>query len=109
MFTVGQGVLGKVRFIDGEMPSYDRTYLVVKTEVTEIKVLNISSIYGKEEKLLMPSNEKIVNYKPPFLKPSFVKLDSLTSVKSSDWHGLRLLHNGETLNPTELNKILKCI
>lgn len=26
-FVEGQGVLGKIKFVDGEFPEYDRTYL----------------------------------------------------------------------------------
>lgn len=28
-FSAGHGILGKIRFKDGVMPAYDRTYLVV--------------------------------------------------------------------------------
>lgn len=57
-FVVGQGVLGKIRFVDGKMPAYDRTYLVVTVEPDYIEVLNVSSIRGKERKLAFPTNER---------------------------------------------------
>ena len=43
-FQVGQGVLGKIRFVDGEFPAYDRTYLVVTAEQDYIEVLNVAVI-----------------------------------------------------------------
>lgn len=84
-FVVGQGVLGRIRFVDGDVPAYDRTYLVVTAEPDYIEVLNVSSIRGKERKLAFPTNERLKTYKPPFVMPSFVKLDSLTRVESADW------------------------
>ena len=68
-FIEGQGILGKIRFVDGEFPAYDRTY------------------------------------NPPFLMTSFVKLDSLTKVESSDWDKLQVLNSGRSLDGTELARI----
>lgn len=104
-FIEGHGVLGKIRFNDGEMPEYDRTYLVVAVTDEYIKVLNVSSIKGKERKLAFPANERLRIFNPPFLKPSFVKLDSLTIVHKADWGNLHILNNGKTLNFDELNRI----
>lgn len=104
-FTVGQGILGKIRFVDGEFPAYDRTYLVVTAEADYIEVLNVSSIRGKERKLAFPTNERLRSYNPPFMIPSFVKLDSLTKVESSDWDNLQVLNSGRTLDKTELVRI----
>ena len=64
-FVVGQGVLGRIRFVDGDVPAYDRTYLVVTAEPDYIEVLNVSSIRGKERKLAFPTNERLKTYKPP--------------------------------------------
>ena len=44
-------------------------------------------------------------FNPPFLLPSFVKLDSLTKVYKSDWDNLQILNNGRTLDTNELNRI----
>lgn len=77
-FVEGQGILGKIRFVDGELPEYNRTYLIINVTSEYIEVLNVSSIRGKERKLAFPTNERLRSFKPPFLKPSFVKLDSLT-------------------------------
>lgn len=40
-------------------------------------MLNISSVNGKEHKLIRDSNELLLQYNPPFRVPSFVKLDAL--------------------------------
>ena len=104
-FIVGQGVLGKIRFVDGEFPTYDRTYLVVTAEADYIEVLNVSSIKGKERKLAFPTNERLRSYNPPFMMPSFVKLDSLTRVESADWDNLHVLNAGRTLDKAELVRI----
>lgn len=104
-FVVGQGVLGKIRFVDGEVPAYDRTYLVVTAEPDYIEVLNVSSIKGKERKLAFPTNERLRTYNPPFVMPSFVKLDSLTRVESVDWGNLQVLNSGRTLDRNELARI----
>lgn len=104
-FMEGQGVLGKIRFVDGEFPAYDRTYLVITAKTDYIEVLNVSSVRGKERKLAFPTNEKLISYNPPFVMPSFVKLDSLTRVNSSDWGNLQVLNSGRTLDGTELARI----
>lgn len=104
-FVVGQGVLGRIRFVDGEVPAYDRTYLVVTAEPDYIEVLNVSSIRGKERKLAFPTNERLRIYNPPFVMPSFVKLDSLTRVESADWGNLQVLNSGRTLDGNELARI----
>lgn len=104
-FIEGQGVLGKIRFIDGTMPAYERTYLVVKVAANYIEVLNVSSIRGKAHKLAFSTNERLRSYNPPFVMPSFVKLDSLTRVNSSDWGNLQVLNSGRTLDRAELARI----
>ena len=80
-FIEGQGVLGKIRFADGQFPAYDRTYLVITVNEDYIEVLNVSSIRGKERKLAFPTNERLLSFSPPFKLPSFVKLESLTRVE----------------------------
>jgi hypothetical protein len=97
-FVEGQGVFGKVTFVDGTEPQYDRPYLIVGVYAEYIEVLNVSSIRGKEKKLAFPTNERLRVFRPPFIKPSFVKLDSLTKVPKSDWSKLKLLDSGNTLD-----------
>ena len=104
-FIEGQGILGRVRFVDGEMPEYDRTYLVVNVDTDYIEVVNVSSIRGKERKLAFSTNERLRVYNPPFVKPSFVKLDSLTKIDRTDWGNIHLLSNGRTLDAGELTRI----
>jgi len=104
-FKEGQGVLGRIPFVDGSIPEYDRPYLIVSVNDNFIEVLNVSSIKGKERKLAFKTNVQLSCYNPPFFKPSFVKLDSLTRVQKSDWNNLKILNNGNTLNQNELNKI----
>lgn len=101
----GQGILGRITFVDGQMPTKDRTYLVVSVGSNFIKVLNVSSIKGKERKLAFPTNERLLTYDPPFKLPSFVKLDSLTTVMDSDYGTLKVLHGGQTLDSAELARI----
>ncbi len=104
-FMEGHGAHGRVRFKDGAFPAYDRTYLVVFVAADYIEVLNVSSVKGKERKLAFPTNERLRIYKPPFMKPSFVKLDSLTRVSKADWHNLVVLSRGRTLDNGELARI----
>lgn len=105
-FIAGQGVLGRIQFKDGQMPEYDRTYLVISTGIDYIEILNVSTIRGKERKLFFPFNERLRIYRPPFLHPSFVKLDSLIRVPLEDCRGLKALHNGQTLDDGELKRIV---
>ena len=105
-FQAGQGVLGKIPFKDGQMPMYDRTYLVVSVDANSIQVLNVSTIKGKERKLFFPFNERLRVYRPPFMYPSFVKLDSLTEILIKDCAGLKILQGGKRLDDTELNRIV---
>ena len=102
-------MFGSIRFVDGIMPAYDRPYLVVGVYDDHIDVLNVSSIKGKEHKLLFPSNREIVHYSPPFSVPSFVKLDSLVSVPIESCDGLKILNNGNTIDAAELDEICKAL
>ncbi|MDO4952802.1 MAG: hypothetical protein Q4E34_03125 [Synergistaceae bacterium] len=108
-FTEGQGILGRITFKDGTRPEYDRPYLIVAVSADYLELLNISSVKGKEWKLSLPANAEIVNYNPPFLKPSFVKLDSLTRVYADKWHNLKLLADGAVLDRVELEKIRRLL
>ena len=104
-FVAGQGVLGRIRFVDGTIPAYDRTYLVVNVEADYIEVLNVSSIRGKEKKLMYPTNKALQKYNPPFRKPSFVKLDSLTIVPRAEWANLHTLSGGAVLDASEFSAV----
>lgn len=108
-FQAGQGVLGRIRFKDGQMPAYDRTYLVVSADENSIHVLNVSTIKGKERKLFFPFNERLKVYRPPFMYPSFVKLDSLTEIPLQECSELKILYGGQQLDGTELKRIVELL
>lgn len=108
-FVEGQGILGKIAFPDGEFPAYDRTYLIVTVAEDYLEVLNVSSVKGKERKLAFPSNEKLHLYNPPFLKPSFVKLDSLTRLRREEFDTIHVLNSGRILDAKELKRIKICL
>ena len=108
-FQVGQGILGKTGFKDGVMAKYKRTFLVVSVQSDYIEVLNVSSTAGKETKLLFPYNMELKLYNPPFLKPCFVKLDSLMKLHKSEWKKFSILNKGNKLDESEMKKILSKI
>lgn len=72
-------------------------------------MLNISTVAGKESKLLLVENKLINKHRPPFLKRSFVKLDSLTHISIQEAQAMRLLDNGQTLDAGELYSIKKAL
>ena len=72
-------------------------------------ILNVSSVEGKERKLAFRSNVRIRNYNPPFVRPSFVKLDSLIRLPRSEWGGLRILSRGELLDAWEFDRIVNLL
>ena len=59
----------------------------------------------KERKVAFSTNERLRTYNPPFVIPSFVKLDSLTRVESADWGNLQVLNSGRILVANELERI----
>lgn len=107
MFCERQGFLGKIPFLDGKEPEYPRTYLIVRADEYGITVLNVSSIKGKEHKLLYPTNYPLKNYNPPFRKPSFVKLDSAVYVPADKFelYQIKTLHSGDPLNELDFSEI----
>ncbi|EOS7841261.1 hypothetical protein ED263_RS05430 [Enterococcus hirae] len=109
MVAVGEAYLGKISFVDGAKPLYSRPYLVVEILPDGVNVLNISSSKGKEQKLLYNSNYELKQYKPPFVKPSFAKLDSKKFISFEELQTLKLLHNGHKSNSSDLNNILQKI
>lgn len=106
MATVGEAYFGKVTFVDGNAPLYKRPYLVVEVTLDGAFVINVSSTEGKEHKLLYPNNYPLENHNPPFLLPSFVKLDSKVFVCNKDLQTMKLLSGGRRLNNKDLNFIL---
>lgn len=108
-FCVGQAIIGKIQFPDGEFPKYDRPYLIVGVDGEYIEVLTVSTVKGKEWKLAFPENREIINHDPPFPKSSFVKLDSLQRVHISRLSKVWLSRNGKPLEQAELSKIINAI
>lgn len=108
-YSVGQALLGRIPFIDGSLPEYNRPYLIVNINEDNLDVLNVSSVKGKERKLIFPSNFEIINYNPPFRKPSFVKLDSLVTISKNEAEPMILLDDGKPLDSSEVAKILNAL
>ena len=111
MFNVGHIIRVKMPFKDGTESQSPRPYLIIRADRETVDVLNISSISGKEHKLLFPTNIAIQQYNPPLGSPSFVKLDSMQTVKISDlrsW-GVMPYGNGLPLNHNDTNRILSML
>lgn len=108
MVRAGQGVLLKLDFCDGSVANYKRPFLVINKDNDYIYLLNISSTKGKEHKLGMKSNKLISRYRPPFLKSSFVKLDSMYIVPNREYIKNYLLCEGRAMHPLELQDIKHC-
>ena len=106
MYKVGQAILGKIDFLDGQIPKYYRPYLIVKIFENEIGIINVSSIQGKEHKLLFSTNKELIKYNPPFDKPSFVKLDSQQVISITKAEEMLLLCGGECLDSIEMKEII---
>lgn len=104
----GHGLLLKIPFADGAPCINNRPFLVINTNIEKksIELLNVSSIRGKEHKILFDSNEVIYNYKPPFKFPSFVKLDALYTIEYFPELESKITHNGDTIHPDEFRRII---
>ena len=108
MYIIGQGLWGKLKFVDNTMPEYKRPYLVVAVNSNSkmLTVLNVSSVRGKEPKLLFPYNLELKKYNPPFIERSFVKLDSAVEITFKQAGECKLLCGGKILDSSELKTIL---
>lgn len=91
--------------MDGEMPNKDRPYLIVAVGQNSIQTIDVSTIKNKEWKAGSYHNHILNSYNPPFLKPSFVKIDSLQTVELSKCSNMRLLCGGARLDSIELKTI----
>ncbi len=108
-FIAGQAFWGRIRFPDGNLPAYDRPYLVVGVDGDYVEILTVSSVTGKEWKLSIPTNREIINYDPPFPKRTFVKLDSLQKVHINDLSNVMIAKKGRTLDTAELSEIINAV
>lgn len=102
----GIGLLLNLPYADGGMDSKQRPYLVIGKEDNSFMLLNISSVAGKERKVLFDSNYLIKQYNPPFLKPSFVKLDAIYKVEICSALNNFVLCGGNKLNAAEMVNLL---
>jgi hypothetical protein len=104
----GVGIRIQSCFADGTVCPYKRPFLIIEFDSTngKIKMLNVSSVLGKERKLLFKSNRLIKKYKPPFVDPSFVKLDELYEVQYFSNLEKSIVHNAEVLDNVEMADIL---
>lgn len=102
----GIGLYLKLPYADGGTANKYRPYLVIDFHKNTIDMLNISSVRGKEKKLLYPSNELLDVYNPPFCRPSFVKLDGLYKMEYFEDLKYCMLANGRKLNEGELSRII---
>lgn len=105
---VGQGIFLKLNYADGGRANKQRPFLIINISKDIIYMLNISSVRGKAYKVGFKSNHNIKRYKPPFIYPSFVKLDALYRVENSNILNDFILDEGRAIHPTELSEIILC-
>ncbi|CAN7221838.1 hypothetical protein [Rossellomorea sp. LjRoot5] len=103
----GQGLKLCLDFADGQECTYPRTFLVLDADqsTSQLSLLNISSIKGKEHKLLFSSNERIILYNPPFYLASFVKLDAQYTIDYFTDLDSTIMAKGKALDPEEFQRI----
>lgn len=107
MIKRGQGLFLEMDYADGKGITKKRPFLVIDVSENEIKVLNVSSLKNKEHKLGFKSNKRINKYKPPFIKPSFVKLDAIYIIEKDNRLEKFLLCDGRAMFPLELENIIE--
>lgn len=86
----------------------NRYMLVTKNDVTNnrIEMINVSSIKGKEHKLIYNSNIIINNYHPLPL-PSFAKLDTMYLLDNFEELNKYIALEGKKMNGREFFNIIK--
>lgn len=93
--------------LDGNTNNTKKRYLLIlniDNTTNTIQMLNVSSLKGKEHKLLYDSNFLIQNYFPLPL-PTFVKLDVLYIVHNFKFLSKYIAFNGIKLNNSEFSII----
>ncbi|PTI38869.1 hypothetical protein [Staphylococcus succinus] len=73
-------IKGKIPFGNGKVYPTDRYYIVLDEEEEHYYLINCSSIKGKENKLIMPSNTEIIDCIPPLKVKSMAKMDEVYKV-----------------------------
>lgn len=102
----GQALLINGFFANGSEFPYPRPFLIIESSASVIRCLNVSSLKGKAAKLSYSSNKNIRSYNPPFMYPSFVKLDELYEIERFPELGRLLLCGGKTLDQRSLSEII---
>lgn len=92
----------------GEIGTKSRFMLVTKNDKVNktIEMINVSSIKGKEHKLIYNSNIQINNYYP-LPVPSFAKMDVLYLLEDFEELKKFIALRGEKIDSKELENILK--
>lgn len=91
----------------GNFPGDKKRYMLVVNyddETNTLKMINVSSLKGKEHKLLYDSNIEIKNYFP-LPVPTFAKLDTIYTIDNFDDLQNFVSFNGSKLNDDELSNI----
>ena len=96
--------------LDGEdnKEHYRRYMLVIYNNIKNntIKLLNISKLSGKENKMIYDSNLPMQNYFP-FVQPSFVKLKTIYEIENFEELTDYISYNGEKVTEQQLNIIFQ--
>ena len=93
--------------LDGNSDSNKKRYMLILNcdeENNTIEMVNVSSIKGKEYKLLYDSNIEIKNYNP-LPVPTFVKLDTLYTVDNFSDLQKFISFNGTKISNSEISNI----
>ncbi len=92
-------------FANGTPCNYKRPFLVIDKNENTLDLLNVSSVRGKERKLLFPSNEKINDFNPPLDQPSFIKMDELYTIEFFTDLYKSIYKRRPPINPPELSRL----
>lgn len=93
--------------LDGMSAGNKKRYMLVincDDENNIIEMINVSSIKGKEHKLLYDSNIEIKNYNP-LPVPTFAKLDTLYTIDNFSDLSNCISFNGNKIDNSEISKI----
>ncbi|MBR3152944.1 MAG: hypothetical protein IKF52_05025 [Clostridia bacterium] len=93
--------------LDGNSYGNKKRYMLVincDNENNTIEMINVSSIKGKEHKLLYDSNIEIKNYNP-LPVPTFAKLDTLYTIDNFSDLQKFMSFNGTKISNSEISNI----
>lgn len=95
--------------LDGEDNiEHNRRYMLVinNIENNTVKLLNVSKLLGKENRMVYDSNLPMKNYFP-FVQPSFVKLKTTYEIENFDELENYISYNGKKVTQQQLNIIFQ--